>query len=169
MQINLNIPENASADYVLQALAGALSSAAASAPSAPKTAEADSTPFGRDPFGTPYTSAADRERGENLRAWGEQFAAKAEVLELGQVDCRQFTTEDAYFFWRFGAELTAYVGPRAPENRLINALDAGSFPAQEFPNIPSVDQAQLRGGWDWTTYRGPLRAILAGHRGVTDI
>ena len=33
-------------------------------------------PFGRDPFGTPYASAADRERGENLVAWGNAFAAK---------------------------------------------------------------------------------------------
>ena len=64
-------------------------------------------PFGRDPFGTPYASAADRERGENLVAWGNAFAAKGEVLEPGQLDCRTFTTEDAMFFWRFGAELTA--------------------------------------------------------------
>ena len=139
---------------------------------APARAEAVmviAAPFGRDPFGTPYASAADRERGENLVAWGNAFAAKGEVLEPGQLDCRTFTTEDAMFFWRFGAELTAYVGPRAAENRLINGLDEGRMPVPEFPNIGFVDQAQLRGEWDWTNYRGPLRALLAKHRGVEDI
>lgn len=127
------------------------------------------TDFGVDPFGTPYTSLADRERGEQLRAWGEAFEAKGEVLEAGQIDCRQFTTEDAYFFWVFGAELTAYVGPRAPENRLITALDTNNMPNPEFPNIGPIDQSLLRGGFDLGSYHGPLRAILAKHRGVEDI
>lgn len=110
-----------------------------------------------------------QERDANLAEWDKAFAEKGEALEAGQLDCRNFNTDDAYFFWRFGAELTAYVGPRAPESRLINALDVGALPDPEFPQIGYVDQAQLRGGWDWTQYRGPLRAILAGHRGVTDI
>lgn len=135
----------------------------------PAAREAAAAPFGYDPFGTPYESAADRERGQNLVAWGEAFAAKGEVLEMGQIDCRTFDTDDAMFFWRFGAELTAYVGPRAAENRLINGLDEGRMPLPEFPNIGPVDQAALRGAWDHSTYHGPLRAILAKHRGVADV
>lgn len=165
MKLTIEIPDNGTPQYALRALGEALAAAASGGQTA-ATRTDDAAPFGRDPFGTPYESEADRERGQNLVAWGEAFAAKGEVLEPGQLDCRQFRTDDAYFFWLFGAELTAYVGPRAPENRMINALDAGSFPDPEFPLITNVDQAQLRGAWDWTGYCGPLRAILAKHRGV---
>ena len=167
MKLTIEIPDNGTPQYALRALGEALAAAASGGQAAARSD--DTAPFGVDPFGTPYTSAADRERGQNLVAWGEAFAAKGEVLEPGQLDCRTFNTEDAYFFWRFGAELTAYVGPRAPENRLVNGLDAGAVNPAEFPNIGPVDQAQLRGEWDWTAYRGPLRAILAKHRGVDDI
>lgn len=168
MKLTIEIPDAGTPLYALRALGEALAAAAGGGQAAAGRAD-DGAPFGRDPFGTPYESEADRQRGQNLVAWGEAFAAKAEVLEPGQLDCRTFDTEDAMFFWRFGAELTAYVGPRAPENRLINALDAGALPDPEFPRIDGVDQARLRGGWDWSNYRGPLRAILAKHRGVADI
>jgi len=167
MKLTIEIPDNGTPQFALRALGEALAAAAGGQPRATNSDEA--APFGHDPFGTPYESEADRERGQNLVAWGQAFAAKGEVLEPGQLDCRTFTTEDALFFWRFGAEVTAYVGPRAPENRLINALDAGALPNPEFPNVGAVDQAQLRGGWDHSTYRGPLRAILAKHRGVDDL
>ena len=167
MKITLEIPDNGTPQFALRALGEAL--AGIGSPTRPPTMLDVEAPYGKDPFGTPYTSAADRERGENLVAWGQDFAARGEVLEPGQMDCRTFTTEDAYFFWRFSAELTRYVGPRAPENRLINGLDEGRMPMVEFPGIGIIDQAQLRGEWDWTSYRGPLRAILAAHRGVADI
>ena len=167
MKLTIEIPDAGTPLYALRALGEALAAAAGGRPGATNTDGA--APFGYDPFGTPYESEADRERGQNLVAWGEAFAAKAEALEPGQLDCRTFTTDDAMFFWRFGAELTQYVGPRAPENRLINGLDEGRMPLPEFPAIGPVDQALLRGGWDWSNYRGPLRAILAQHRGVADI
>lgn len=167
MKLTIEIPDAGTPLYALRALGEALAAAAGGRPGATNTDGA--APFGYDPFGTPYESEADRERGQNLVAWGEAFAAKAEALEPGQLDCRTFTTEDAMFFWRFGAELTAYVGPRAPENRLINGLDEGRMPMPEFPNIGPVDQALLRGGWDWSGYSGPLRAILAAHRGVAEV
>lgn len=167
MKLTIEIPDNGTPQFALRALGEALAAAAGGQPKG--TASDEAHPFGVDPFGTPYTSAADRERGQNLVAWGEAFAAKGEVLEPGQLDCRTFTTDDLYFFWQFGAELTAYVGPRAVENRLINNADIGAYPDSEFPNIGPVDQAQLRGGWDWANYRGPLRAILAKHRGVDDV
>lgn len=167
MKLTIEIPDAGTPLYALRALGEALAAAAGGRPGATNTDGA--APFGYDPFGTPYESEADRERGQNLVAWGEAFAAKAEALEPGQLDCRTFTTEDAMFFWRFGAELTQYVGPRAPENRLVNGLDEGRMPLPEFPHIGAVDQALLRGGWDWSNYRGPLRAILAKHRGVADI
>lgn len=110
-----------------------------------------------------------RERDANLVEWGRAFEAKGEVLEAGQIDCRTFNTNDLYFFWVFGAELTAYVGPRAAENRMITYADVGAFPQGEFPYIGRVDQALLRGGFDWQAYQGPLRALLAKHRGVSDI
>ena len=168
MKFTIEIPDSGTPQYALRALGEALA-AAASGDQAAATRTDDAAPYGRDPFGTPYESEADRERGQNLVAWGEAFAAKGEVLEPGQLDCRTFDTEDAMFFWRFGSELTAYVGPRAPENRLINGLDAGAVNPAEFPKIGPVDQALLRGGWDWSGYRGPLREILAKHRGVADI
>lgn len=167
MRLTIEIPDDATTGQALQAVGEALVRAAG-APTV-KSDSGAAAPWGVDPFGTPYTSAADRERGENLVAWGNAFAAKGEVLEPGQLDCRTFTTEDAMFFWRFGAELTAYVGPRAPENRLINGLDEGRMPLPEFPHIGHVDQAQLRGEWDWSNYRGPLRGLLAKHRGVDDV
>lgn len=168
MKLTIEIPDAGTPLYALRALGEALAAAAGGGQAAAGRADGGA-PFGRDPFGTPYESEADRERGQNLVAWGEAFAAKGEVLEPGQLDCRTFDTEDAMFFWLFGAELTQYVGPRAPENRLINGLDAGAVNPVEFPNIGPVDQALLRGGWDWSNYRGPLRAILAQHRGVADI
>lgn len=167
MKIVIEVPDSGTPQYVLRAVGEALAGAASGRPTA--TSSDGAPPFGFDPFGTPYTSEADRQRGQNLVAWGEAFAAKAEVLEPGQLDCRTFDLEDAMFFWRFGAELTAYVGPRAPENRLINALDVGALPDPEFPHIGAVDQAALRGAWDHSMYQGPLRAILAKHRGVADV
>ena len=37
-----------------------------------------------------------------------------------------------------------------------------------FPGLEGAKEKHAA-GWDWTPYRGPLRAILAKHRGVEDI
>jgi len=144
-------------------------------------AKADATPITypyHDPFlSHTFATKAEHddwkqraaERDANLAEWGRAFEAKGEVLEAGQIDCRTFNINDLYFFWVFGAELTAYVGPRAAENRMITYADVGAFPQGEFPYIGRVDQALLRGGFDWSAYQGPLRALLAQHRGVSDI
>jgi hypothetical protein len=105
------------------------------------------------------------ERNANLSQWLQEFETKGEVLEPGQIDCRTFTTDDLYFFWVFGPELSQYVGPRAVENRMINSADAGTFPNPEFPFIGPVNQELLRGQFDWGKYRGVLYDVLKKHRG----
>lgn len=124
-------------------------------------------PFGRDRFGTPYESERDRERGENSRANDEGQVADDAVLQPGALDIRTMDAEDLLFYGTFSGELGGKVGPHALESAFVNWWQYGTAPMPELP--ATADVIDRRVGYDWTPYRGPLRAVLAAHRGVTDL
>ncbi len=107
---------------------------------------------------------------EQINAINEANSPNQEALQPGQWDIRGANTDDVLFYWTFAGELNSYVGPRATVRRMLTWLDVGS--TDTFPEIPGLEkkaQFFIRGIWDWHPYQGPLRAILAKHRGLVDI
>lgn len=68
-------------------------------------AATDDTPFGRDQFGTPYVSAADRARGEALRGYdaeeAKNYTGTVDPDTLGEYDWAFYVNKG---LWRSGAK-----------------------------------------------------------------
>jgi len=110
-------------------------------------------------------------RAAALAEFQATWAMNQTILAPGAFDIRNGTTEDALFEWYFTFELAPFglVGPMEAIHRLHTWIDSGAEDTNpEFPsmNMGGGNRQLARGGWDWSTYQGPLRAILEAHRGA---
>jgi hypothetical protein len=138
--------------------------------------EENIAPWGVDQFGTPYTSQADHDRGENLRLNDQAEVANGAQLKQGQVDITTFTGDDLVAFDIFANEIEYKVGSAANVHRFFNGYTYGTM--NDFPNAPAMraalnkKEAIMRGdrgsfmAVEWPTYTGIVRMLLAQHRGV---
>lgn len=104
-------------------------------------------PFGRDPFGTPYISEADRQRMENLMRYSADEAANY----TGTVDPDKLGLYDWAFYvksglWRSGAKDYAIFTKKA----IVRDPDTG--------RVLMNPEAELA-GVDVSGYDGPLKGF----------
>ena len=114
-----------------------------SAPRSSDVAPADDAQFGRDQFGTPYESAADRARGEALRGYDADEAKNY----TGTIDPDTLQDYDWAFYvntglWKSGAKDYA-IFTKKP---IVRHNDGSTA------NNPEAEYA----GVDVTAYNGPL-------------
>ena len=104
-------------------------------------------PWGVDQFGTPYTSAADRERGENLRQADMRMGSR---MGTGPAPVASLTNEDKLF-------ILATVAKTGNGNLPYTLLN-GSY--DEI--AAALQWAAANGGYQYdpTGYAGPLRALV---------
>lgn len=103
-------------------------------------------PFGRDQFGTPYVSAADRARGEALRDWPAEeatnYTGSVDPDTLGEYDWAFYVQKG---LWRSGAKDYAIFTKKPIPKR----ADGSTF------NNPEAELA----GVDVSGYTGPLASF----------
>ena len=134
--------------------------------------------FGDGSFRTEEDLAAWRGASAQQGNQGGIDAQQQATLQPGAVDILTLDDADLRFLGAFYNELvpTGLVGPVAIAHRLSHFMDYGASETNkhvaELPNMGEWDAAEAReiknGKWD-SNYRGPLRAVLAKHRGVDDI
>lgn len=101
-------------------------------------------PFGKDQFGTPYESAADRARGEALRTWpadeAKNYTGSVNPDALGEYDWAFYVNKG---LWRTGAKDYAIFTKKPIPKR----ADGSTF------NNPEAELAAV----DVSGYTGPLK------------
>lgn len=153
MLISFDVPEDKVA-AVAAAVANVLN------PTAPPGIRAGDLGWGFDPFGTPYESAADRERGENLVQWGKENDARSVVLQPGMLDMSTYNAEDLMFAGTFMGEIGPLLqGPRVLEKAFNNWWHDGTSPLPELPVTAEIMERRFQ-PYDWTTYQGPVRKLI---------
>lgn len=116
----------------------------------------------------------------NMAAGDVARSQEQAALQPGAIDIATLTKDDLKFFWTFGMELLSYVGPVKVIHDFNAWMDygrrddgTGHVPA--VPGIPGTvgwtvqEHQQARDGWAWGDYTGPLRAVVAKHRGVASL
>lgn len=123
------------------------------------------------------------QRDQNLADAQAQIVADQAVLQPGALDIATLTKDDLKFLWTFGMELYADVGPMRIQHLFNSWMDSGrqddgtghvppvvGIPGTEGWTVEEHQKARDgSGGWDWSSYQGPLRARLAKRRNVEDI
>ena len=82
------------------------------------------------------------------------------VLQPGMLDMRTYNAEDLMFAGTFMSEIGAgKQGPRNIEKAFNNWWHDGTVKLPELPTTEEILERKHQ-SWDWSTYHGPVRALL---------